>query len=488
MRKTIFFVCLCSLNFQIFVFAQTNLVPNGGFEEYGDCPNSISGVKRYGQRDSSLAIWHSPSFGTPDYYNRCASLTVSVPHNAFGYQPALEGKAYAGIILMATSDTTNNNGVYREYLSVRLKKPLKAGQKYCVSFYAAPGEYVQSGKPGYMFATGTVGVYISKEQLLHLDYFSVDLFPVQPQFTISEVMRDTSKWYHVGGVYEAKGEESWLTIGSFTDDVHTRGMHLISAGIEPEVDKYLSYAYIDKVSVFEIYPLELLPVSPYTVCKDRIPVKLRTDIALDTYRWSTGETTSTATIAAPGLYSIEGELDGCTLRDTTSVLAEDKPEVDIVGPDVVFNCKDGALEPVLLKNIVPLEDYLWSTYSFEPEITVIEPRTYRLVSQHVCGTLSAEIRLAGCKTDIYMPNIFAPESNNDNAWFMARFENIIIDRLEVYNNWGNQVYAEDQPIQGWDGRYNGAVCPPGVYLWILWYHDHKDLTVKKMIGDVTLLR
>src|SRR6188768_4225873 len=83
--------------FFIFMGKGQNLVPNGDFEQYSGCPSQAN------QLDSAL-YWlnpHAPPYppgGSPDYFNQC-SVIVNVPNTLWGYQPALSGVAYAGVVL-----------------------------------------------------------------------------------------------------------------------------------------------------------------------------------------------------------------------------------------------------------------------------------------------------------------------------------------------------------------------------------------------------
>ncbi len=59
-------------------------------------------------------------------------IYCSVPYNGPGYQPALTGSGYAGILVQSTS-TPND----REYMQVPLTSPLQAGSTSNVKFYVS---------------------------------------------------------------------------------------------------------------------------------------------------------------------------------------------------------------------------------------------------------------------------------------------------------------------------------------------------------------
>ncbi len=141
----------CFLNALGQASAQNNLVPNGSFEQHNNCPVSISGVAKEAAPLEFLRDWIAPTQGTSDYFHACSHHEADVPLNFSGYQPAQHGEGYCGIIALVTDDTLSNAYAYREYLLVRLNEPLKAEKRYCVSFYASPGEHLSNGNGLYMW-------------------------------------------------------------------------------------------------------------------------------------------------------------------------------------------------------------------------------------------------------------------------------------------------------------------------------------------------
>ena len=77
-----------------------NLVSNGCFEIYSNCPTATSSQ---GNTQFNYATgWHAATL-TPDYYNACASISseVNVPYNVFGYQQdCCTGGGMLGVICL----------------------------------------------------------------------------------------------------------------------------------------------------------------------------------------------------------------------------------------------------------------------------------------------------------------------------------------------------------------------------------------------------
>lgn len=92
-----------------------NLVPNGSFEEYTQCPPTngyieyATGWVNYRQ--------------SPDFYHTCnTGVLAGVPLNSCGYQYPSQGQGYAGVI---TYDASNQ--LVREFLGIELQSPLLPG-------------------------------------------------------------------------------------------------------------------------------------------------------------------------------------------------------------------------------------------------------------------------------------------------------------------------------------------------------------------------
>jgi|GEM_PF-956415 len=217
--------------------AQDNLVPNPSFEEYTECP--ITGSM----------IWTAQPWtgvlGSVDYYNECGSDGYGIPESWGGGGYASTGQAYIG--LAAYSELYPNA---REYVGVQLTQPLVIGKRYIVEFKLSLIDSTWYG-----VKKKNMGVYISKgEPIDDID----SLFAAAPY-----IVRDTNanefNYYYVKdgwdtftGLYVAKGDETFITIGNFDNDEHTDTMSVSGGGVfRPAQPYYWASAgyFIDDVSV-----------------------------------------------------------------------------------------------------------------------------------------------------------------------------------------------------------------------------------------------
>lgn len=479
---------LCSLSALPTLPAQYNFVRNGSFEQFNNCPVGISNVSTSWMPDVYVLDWVKPTRGTTDFYHACSHYPgIGVPDNLTGYQFAQDGDGYCGLFLIATDDTLNNDGIYREYLSSRLKKPLEKGKQYCVSFYVSPAEKTSYGiNIHYIFGARQMGMYLSKDSIFNYDpAFGSNVLPYTPQITAQTVITDTTRWQAVAGLYTAEGGEEWITIGNFNDDLHTRGMVLINPGFPDSYKRYSSYYRIDQVQIFESAKPLILPAD-MILCPDDVPITIQATPGLENYLWNTGHTGNSVVVTESTVLAIEAIKDGCQVQDTLFITVSPDPELNL-GPDI-DNCLDGLLQNVTLQNSAVLNNYTWSTGAHSPQIEVSEAGNYILSSIDYCGVFTDTIRVSGCESFVYVPNVFAPGAPGENARFTAYGSNVVLERLEVYNNWGIRVYAEDYPTKGWDGLFRGEPCPPGVYVWNLVYRPTDAQERVYRHGDVTIVR
>jgi gliding motility-associated-like protein len=95
--------------------------------------------------------------------------------------------------------------------------------------------------------------------------------------------------------------------------------------------------------------------------------------------------------------------------------------------------------------------------------------------------------LPGCDT-FYMPDAFTPNGDGNNDVFRPVHSPYLTNYfLEIYNRWGQRVYAEKDVLKGWDGTAGGRPLPAGAYVWMIRYENFEH-RVKFLKGQVLLIR
>ena len=239
MHKKLFYIFLFGI-WAFHSFGQ-NLIYNGDFEEYSQCPDNYS-IPSLLQLEYCKG-WTAPrKQGTADYFNVCNNTfvpsTVGVPNNLFGKQEPFNGSAYTGLYCWSRIDYDLPE--YREYIQTKLPAQLQKGHAYKLSFEASLAEYST-------YTIKNVGGLLSSTSHQEDSYRSINAVP-QVKHTTS-YLTDSINWTKVEGYFIADGTEKYLTIGYFEDSVYLKDTLKVSPIAEVLL---ICYMYIDNVTLEEI--------------------------------------------------------------------------------------------------------------------------------------------------------------------------------------------------------------------------------------------
>jgi hypothetical protein len=226
-NKLIILFFILSLGF--YTKAQ-NLVNNGGFEIYSQCPNGTAEF-------NYVTNWIIAG-GTPDYFNACVGVgaNIDVPYSEFGYQQdCCGGEGYAGIYVF--NKPFPNDA--REYIQLQLNDTLRVGKKYIASMYVSKVD-------GYDYAIASMGMLFT-DTLIHAPT-SANFINANPQVKNITLLSDTLNWTLIQDTITAIGGELYLTIGNFSFDSLSDTAKVGGNGTFFGA----AYYYIDGVSVYDL--------------------------------------------------------------------------------------------------------------------------------------------------------------------------------------------------------------------------------------------
>ncbi|MBK7093631.1 MAG: gliding motility-associated C-terminal domain-containing protein [Saprospiraceae bacterium] len=217
------------------------------------------------------------------------------------------------------------------------------------------------------------------------------------------------------------------------------------------------------------------------------------------YNWNTGDTTSAIVINEEGKYLVNGiNKRGCKKQDEIFVKVNQIPAVDFnINPDKISRKNTEVIVSIPQE---PGVDYYWnfsdrstatgSTFTHNFDDLDIKSGVYKLtlksVSDSGCvDTLSKFIIIIP-----YIPDIFTPDNDGYNDHWKVHLSDHYNKNIEaaIFDRWGEKM-IQWKNIQelSWDGRFNGKMVNPGVYVYII-----KSITQngEEVIfsGDVTVLR
>ncbi len=238
-------------------FHAQNLIVDGSFEEYNNCPSRTSTFQQYFEHISA------PTTSSGDYFNSCGYSDYSVPENFKGVQPAAEGDGYVGIYLYAVND-------YREYVQLNTTQTLKQGYPYKISVRVSLAEHSNLALKNMSLVLGSRK--IERPSSSALSYAKLDLMQgfdfYRVNLTADKSLGEKDEWVTLTGEFEAKGFENHIILGNFNNNVET---HLLESQRSKETGDF-AYYYFDDASLVEmpitnydsdkIYVLERNPFEP----------------------------------------------------------------------------------------------------------------------------------------------------------------------------------------------------------------------------------
>jgi len=141
--------------------------------------------------------------------------------------------------------------------------------------------------------------------------------------------------------------------------------------------------------------------------------------------------------------------------------------------------------------------YQWSppTYLDDPNIpdptsTPLSSITYVVTITNKSGCSdedTVKIFVNTESTDIFVPNVFAPDGPEINSVLYVRAIGIKDLDFVIYDRWGKKIFESNDINEGWDGTYNGKLLSNAVFVYYVkaTYFDGKKVAKK---GNVTLMR
>ncbi len=179
-----------------------------------------------------------------------------------------------------------------------------------------------------------------------------------------------------------------------------------------------------------------------------------------------------------------------------------------LGPDVEIELGDSIELDAQIQSFLAVDSILWfaspingtllcqDSVCDEVLVMPLETTLYSVVVSDVNGcTGTDEIQVEVDKNrNIFIPNVFTPDADGFNDVFSVYsgvgVENI--NFMRIFDRWGEQVYEGlDLPVgdftnAGWDGRFNGKVMNPGVFIYLIEVEFTDGVTLLYR-GDLTLL-
>ena len=192
--------------------------------------------------------------------------------------------------------------------------------------------------------------------------------------------------------------------------------------------------------------------------------------------WSTGSVATSLTTNTPGVYSALVNWNGCIWTDNVVVERAAPILIDIVEPLKFCEGESMVVSAENPPNLFPI-GYSWNNGETTPAIQIDRQGIYTITAQNACDSVSKTflVTLEYCECPVYVPNAFTPDNDGANdLWRPVLGCEPEEYRLEIYNTWGELIFATEDPETGWIGQveenpesaeHSGYFTRTNVYHW-----------------------
>ncbi len=474
-----------------------SLIPNPSFEERECCPSSFSQL-------SCATTWVQASEATTDYLHTCGwrGWPGLAPPTPFP-----DGEACIGFRNGRFGDQSNPN--WKEYTGACLTNPLTARTAYTFQFNIGFTNY-QNSPPINVVFYGTT------------DCMNLPFGVGDERFGCPT---NDPNWIELGRV-GASGTNSWqkreITIAP------SQNIYAIAIGpdcIELNRDSINTYYFFDNLILADKRAFDYRINTSNHPCNNNFQLNLPESQDL-TYQWyKDGIAIVGATKSTHKPQQEEGNYQA-TIRDERScwltpnfnytVPIETGYIQAVICPNEVFNFHSKTFtetgfysdtirsvnncDSIVSINLEVAENKLMevSTKIFEGEQYKVGSNEFRQSGYHEallqtsngCDSL---VQLQLDYYNVYIPSAFSPNGDGVNDLFTIKGNQdlLTITSLEVFNRWGNLVYAKrsssENEIPTWDGNSHRQPADEGNYIYVatILMDDNKERILK---GSLLLVR
>lgn len=163
-----------------------------------------------------------------------------------------------------------------------------------------------------------------------------------------------------------------------------------------------------------------------------------------------------------------------------------KPEASL--DKYVSMCKQ---DTTLIGQPYPDVSYAWSTGD---DVCCIHPDhsgPYYLSVYNDCGLSrdTVNVDIDPCDDCLIIPNAFTPNNDGKNDQYRLIVRCPVSSYfLQIFNKWGEQVFASHDPNEAWKGTSHGVFAESGVFVYVLEYVTKEANRRHFLKGNITLIR
>lgn len=204
----------------------------------------------------------------------------------------------------------------------------------------------------------------------------------------------------------------------------------------------------------------------------------------DSYTWLASDNSILGTTASLSVlttstqtYRVAIQENTCNTMDTTLVpVVVNEIPVPVITKSNDIDCSTGQA----ILNVSGGTKYIWDV---SPGITdlflsnqVVTPTTtttypVTIINNKGCSvrdSITVLVDFAKAKGAYLLPSAFTPNNDGHNDCFGLKNWGMITSlQFQIFNRWGQKVFATTDPSHCWDGRFKGVLQPAGGYAYLI---------------------
>jgi gliding motility-associated-like protein len=184
------------------------------------------------------------------------------------------------------------------------------------------------------------------------------------------------------------------------------------------------------------------------------------------------------------LLKVENRTNGCSTLDSI-IIKKETISVSLPQISSVLRGNSVRLEPIVESSAYPIK-YNWSpvvsiSSSTDSIISVnpIETLDYIIQVTSPVGCLASDTITITVFDRMYIPDAFSPNGDGINDRLIIQNGELQIKKIQIFNRWGEVVYASTGYSIPWDGLYLSEKLPNGIYIYKIKtsYHTYEGTIV-----------
>ena len=486
--------CQCHYN------VSGNLLQNGSFEMFKNCPTNYSYENDFNIAD----FWQYGTYTSvneADYYHnfKCSYDSSQVMLYLPPSLPLPDGSAFMSIRqYVYRKPDMKETDIAKVYISQCLPSPLIPGKQYTFSFSA--GRFKSNDDHTYKFREEpfTVAMYG------HPDCGAVPFGP--PHAQSNGCPSNFPGWVLLGkATVRSKGR--WVQAKfnfSVPENINVIEIGPDCSNLVSIIDQADSTTFLDYY-VYDLDDLHLLPTDEYhfqyiqslgrirgqdACARDSVlSVPFYSDATYQWYKDSIaiiGATSNQYPLPAEnpdGNYNVLiSNADTCLVSEPFTVLTNPLGSLSL--PADTSICEN---DTVLLAPPLAGVTYNWNGKN-DKSVVISMAGVYDITALAANGCSKAftvNVHSQNCST--FMPNAFTPNGDGINDLFrIPPNVNLAINDFLIFDRLGNKVFSTRNRREAWDGNYNGKKSAEGIYIYVIdGSIGRKEIRIK---GFVTLIR